>query len=76
MIYFLLLYFVSFNDGHTAIVYNPVHSSVQSLSRVQLFATPWTAARQASLKKKKKVKFKIPGTKPSGLSKIQTLIKW
>ena len=24
-------------------------SSVQSLSRVQLFATPWTAARQASL---------------------------
>ena len=25
------------------------HSSVQSLSRVQLFVTPWTAARQASL---------------------------
>ena len=25
------------------------HSSVQSLSHVQLFATPWTAARQASL---------------------------
>ena len=25
------------------------HGSVQSLSRVQLFATPWTAARQASL---------------------------
>ena len=24
-------------------------SSVQSLSRVRLFATPWTAARQASL---------------------------
>ena len=24
-------------------------NSVQSLSRVQLFATPWTAARQASL---------------------------
>ena len=24
-------------------------SSIQSLSRVQLFATPWTAARQASL---------------------------
>ena len=24
-------------------------SSVQLLSRVQLFATPWTAARQASL---------------------------
>ena len=30
---------------------SPLHisQSVQSLSRVQLFATPWTAARQASL---------------------------
>ena len=28
---------------------NHQFSSVQSLSRVQLFATPWTAARQASL---------------------------
>ena len=28
---------------------HPVISSVQSLSRVRLFATPWTAARQASL---------------------------
>ena len=28
---------------------SPQFSSVQSLSRVQLFATPWTAARQASL---------------------------
>ena len=27
----------------------PQFSSVQSLSHVQLFATPWTAARQASL---------------------------
>ena len=27
----------------------PQFSSVQSLSRVQLFSTPWTAARQASL---------------------------
>ena len=27
----------------------PWHSSVQSLSRVQLFATPWTTARLASL---------------------------
>ena len=26
----------------------PIISSVQSLSRVRLFATPWTAARQAS----------------------------
>ena len=30
-------------------IINCVLSSVQSLSRVQLFATPWTAARQASL---------------------------
>ena len=28
---------------------NPLFSSVQSLSCVRLFATPWTAARQASL---------------------------
>ena len=28
---------------------NDLLSSVQSLSRVRLFATPWTAARQASL---------------------------
>ena len=27
----------------------PKFSSVQSLSRVEVFATPWTAARQASL---------------------------
>ena len=26
-----------------------LYTSVQSLSRVQLFVTPWTAARQASL---------------------------
>ena len=73
MIYFLLLYFVSFNDGHTAIVYNPVHSSVQSLSRVQLFATPWTAARQASLKKKKKklnLKFPAPNLADYPKSKL------
>jgi len=30
-------------------VWRSKHSSVQSLSRVQLFATPWIAARQASL---------------------------
>ena len=29
--------------------YNASISSVQLLSRVQLFATPWTVARQASL---------------------------
>ena len=31
------------------IVLSPSQSSVQLLSRVQLFATPWTAAHQASL---------------------------
>ena len=31
------------------ISWSPQFSSVQSLSRVQLFATPWIAARQASL---------------------------
>ena len=30
-------------------IYNWIFSSVQSLSHVWLFATPWTAARQASL---------------------------
>ena len=29
--------------------YSAIFSSVQSLSRVRLFVTPWTAARQASL---------------------------
>ena len=32
-----------------SVIYRFSFSSVQSLSRVQLFATPWTAARQASL---------------------------
>ena len=31
------------------LVFHVFHVSVQSLSRVQLFATPWTAAHQASL---------------------------
>ena len=36
--------------SHFRLTTNPVvFSSVQSLSRVQLFATPWTATRQASL---------------------------
>ena len=30
-------------------IHNGIFSSVQSLSRVQLFVTPWTAVRQASL---------------------------
>ena len=33
----------------TARWFSYIFSSVQSLSRVQLFVTPWTAARQASL---------------------------
>ena len=35
------------HEGLNSVLYTV--SSVQSLSRVQLFATPWTAARQASL---------------------------
>ena len=35
---------------HTVSVnYTPIRNSVQSLSRIQLFATPWTTARQASV---------------------------
>ena len=34
--------------SHSVVFYCSI-SSVQSLSRVRLFATPWTAARQASL---------------------------
>ena len=34
---------------HKRIYSNPQFSSVQSLSRVRLFVTPWTAARHASL---------------------------
>ena len=44
------------NVNHSRILYDPrprifefQFSSVQSLSRVQLFVTPWIAARQASL---------------------------
>ena len=40
----------SINHCHTEASTGPVQfSSVQSLSRVRLFATPWIAARQASL---------------------------
>ena len=36
--------------GSLSNIFIPVQfSSVQSLSRIRLFATPWTAARQASL---------------------------
>ena len=37
--------FISLLQSPSAVIF----SSVQSLSRVQLFLTPWTAARQASL---------------------------
>ena len=39
----------SVREGHGLLLYISQFSSVQSLSRVQLFVTPWTAARQASL---------------------------
>ena len=32
-----------------SVLYNTIYSSVQLLTRVRLLATPWTAARQASL---------------------------
>ena len=53
-----LLMNVSYTHTHTHTVYTYMFppltyhlmiSSVQSLSRVRLIATPWTAARQASL---------------------------
>ena len=37
------------DDSRVGSLRIPYVSSVQSLSRVRLFATPWTAARQASL---------------------------
>ena len=41
---------MSLIQGHTVCLhYNYFIAVVQSLSRVQLFATPWTAAHQASL---------------------------
>ena len=36
------------DSGHVSLLHS-VGSSLQSLSRVQLFASPWTAAHQASL---------------------------
>ena len=39
----------SVREGHGLLLYISQFSSVQSLSHVQLFVTPWTAARQASL---------------------------
>ena len=43
--YIFLLFYICSNQGYTVIRF----SSVQSLSRVWLFETPWTAACQASL---------------------------
>ena len=39
----------SLKQSKTVLIVVLQFSSVQSLSRVQFFATPWTAARQASL---------------------------
>ena len=53
--FWLLLQFLNvmctITKKHNMFIYFPVgqFSSVQSLSRVPLFATPWIAARQASL---------------------------
>ena len=56
LLYFLCRLFISLISLGAHLPYFPSwsltkhqFSSVQSLSRVQLFATPWTAARQASL---------------------------
>ena len=48
---FFLLVALNTTSGVTSLIQNMIlsHSSVQSLSRVQLFATPWIAACQASL---------------------------
>ena len=43
------LYFTLLSLWILSFIHSVQFSSVQSLSRVQLFATPWTAARQASL---------------------------
>ena len=47
--YHLLGKWVSKLNLHLTVCKSPKFSSVQSLSHVQLFVTPWTAARQASL---------------------------
>ena len=39
----------NFFQDYLRAFYTHMHSSVQPLSRVRLFATPWIAARQASL---------------------------
>ena len=43
------IYHFDFGDGFTYVCKSPQFCSVQSLSRVWLFATPWIAARQVSL---------------------------
>ena len=40
---------ILFRENSFALNFSYIFSSVQSLSRVQLFATPWIAAYQASL---------------------------
>ena len=57
ILYMLILAPISYLDSHFVILYNmkselfhkDSFSSVQLFSHVQLFATPWTAARQDSL---------------------------
>ena len=40
---------VAIIKGNILKLWSPLHFVVQSLSHVQLFVTPWTAAHQASL---------------------------
>ena len=55
MLFFFHLWLITWHIIHMGCIYLSImesalrFSSVQSLSRVRLFATPWTAARQASL---------------------------
>ena len=53
MLSFILFVYDYESNFKLQVIFDILHSvqfsSVQSLSRVQLFATPWTAARQASM---------------------------
>ena len=48
-VYYVYIYLIVITMFKKVNVFSYIFSSVQSLSHVQLFATPWTAAHQASL---------------------------
>ena len=48
-IYYVYIYIIVITMFKKVNVFSYIFSSVQSLSHVQLFVTPWTAAHQASL---------------------------